>query len=296
MGHRGSGSALLGTSISPVYRLEEERPTQAYLQPSNSELIHFSSSLQDGVPDAGLPHNPIQELNDIRRLDRRFSPCFGQQDIQVIPPVRLGGSAVPVPRAPFWSVLVPPRIHQDSAPSPSFGPFQEYQNLGLFGRPGYHNLVQIPSQGPYVVGFQHAPTSGLSDQQRQVRFTTNPDPQHLGFYINTRKMIFTLPKDKVRELREATTLWTSTSTTIRRLASFISKAQAAMLAVLPARLKTRHLVACKDRALASGFRLVQQYPALQGGAQRYQLMAQPFASMDRTVIPPTDSGSGSTVV
>ena len=77
--------------------------------------------------------------------------------------------------------------------------------------------------------------------------------KHLGFYINTRKMILTLPKDKVRELkREATALWTSTTTTIRRLASFIGKAQAAMLAVLPARLQTRHLVACKDRALASG--------------------------------------------
>jgi hypothetical protein len=77
--------------------------------------------------------------------------------------------------------------------------------------------------------------------------------KHLGFYINTRKMILTLPKDKVRELkREATALWKSTTTTIRRLASFIGKAQAAMLAVLPARLQTRHLVACKDRALASG--------------------------------------------
>ena len=59
--------------------------------------------------------------------------------------------------------------------------------------------------------------------------------KHLGFYINTWKMILTLPKDKVHELKwEATKLWTSTTTTIRCLASFIGKAQAAMLAVLPA--------------------------------------------------------------
>jgi hypothetical protein len=63
--------------------------------------------------------------------------------------------------------------------------------------------------------------------------------KHFGFYINTWKMFLTLPKDKVRELKwEAMKLWTLTTTTIRHLASFIGKAQAAMLAVLPARLQT----------------------------------------------------------
>ncbi|KAF9118893.1 hypothetical protein BG015_006493, partial [Linnemannia schmuckeri] len=40
-------------------------------------------------------------------------------------------------------------------------------------------------------------------------------------------------------------------------------------------------------------RLVQQHPAVQGGAQRHQLVARPSPVVDRAVLPSTDPGSGS---
>jgi hypothetical protein len=74
--------------------------------------------------------------------------------------------------------------------------------------------------------------------------------QHLGFTINTTNLSLTVPKSKIRDLRrEASRLLHRPTSTIRALASFIGKAQSMTIAIFPARLKTRHLLLCKNMAL-----------------------------------------------
>jgi hypothetical protein len=74
--------------------------------------------------------------------------------------------------------------------------------------------------------------------------------QHLGFVIDTRTMTLTVPSSKIRDLRrEASRLFRAASCSIRHLSSFIGKAQAMTMAVFPARLQTRHLLAVKNLAL-----------------------------------------------
>ncbi|HXC61363.1 MAG TPA: reverse transcriptase domain-containing protein, partial [Nitrospiria bacterium] len=74
--------------------------------------------------------------------------------------------------------------------------------------------------------------------------------QHLGFTINTTNLSLTVPTSKIRNLRrEASRLLRRPTSTIRALASFIGKSQSMTIAIFPARLKTRHLLLCKNMAL-----------------------------------------------
>jgi hypothetical protein len=73
---------------------------------------------------------------------------------------------------------------------------------------------------------------------------------HLGFTIDTKSMTLSVPKDKVRDIRrEATKILRKGALTVRALSSFIGKALAMTAAVLPARLRTQHLVQLKNEAL-----------------------------------------------
>lgn len=73
---------------------------------------------------------------------------------------------------------------------------------------------------------------------------------HLGFSFDTRNMTLSVPKNKLRDLRrEATKMLNKGHTTLRSLSSFVGKAMATTLAVFPARLMTRHLLALKNSAL-----------------------------------------------
>jgi hypothetical protein len=74
--------------------------------------------------------------------------------------------------------------------------------------------------------------------------------QHLGFTIDSKSLTLTVPRAKVRDLRrEASRLLHRQSCTIRNLAAFIGKAQSMTMAVFPARLKTRHMLTTKIKAL-----------------------------------------------
>ncbi|KAI9248020.1 hypothetical protein BDA99DRAFT_525567 [Phascolomyces articulosus] len=67
-------------------------------------------------------------------------------------------------------------------------------------------------------------------------------------------MSLRVPPTKIRSLRrEAHKLINnSKAITIRRLSSFIGKAQAMTLAVLPARLYTRELISCRNHFRSKG--------------------------------------------
>lgn len=74
--------------------------------------------------------------------------------------------------------------------------------------------------------------------------------QHLGFTISSQDLTLTVPKSKVRDLRrEASHLLRSSMCSVRSLASFIGKAQSMTMAVFPARMQTRQLLAAKIHAL-----------------------------------------------
>jgi hypothetical protein len=74
--------------------------------------------------------------------------------------------------------------------------------------------------------------------------------QHLGFVIDTTKMLLSVPTSKIRDLRrEASRLIRRTTCSVRHLAAFIGKAQALTMAVFPARLMSRSLLADKNAAL-----------------------------------------------
>ena len=167
-------------SISPVYRTEEEWSAQANSQSSQGKLSHSSTSFQDGVSASSLSHHSFQGLDDFHRANRRLSARFDQQGFSTVPSVRLGRSPVSIPRAPFWSVLIPTRLYQDPTPGPSLGSLQGHQNLGLLGRPHYSSLVQNAIQQTHLDSYQYASTPGLFDQRRQVRFTADTDPQAPG--------------------------------------------------------------------------------------------------------------------
>ncbi|KAI9492704.1 hypothetical protein BDB00DRAFT_873104 [Zychaea mexicana] len=75
-----------------------------------------------------------------------------------------------------------------------------------------------------------------------------------AFHIDTKIMQFSVPPTKLRDLRrEARRLLNRPTTSVRLLSSFIGKAQAARLAVLPAGFYTRQAIAWRNRMLASGF-------------------------------------------
>lgn len=74
--------------------------------------------------------------------------------------------------------------------------------------------------------------------------------EHLGFIINTQLMQLQVPANKIRDLRrEASRMLSKVSCPIKQVASFIGKAQSLLMAVFPARLKTRHLLALKNRTI-----------------------------------------------
>jgi len=117
--------------------------------------------------------------------------------------------------------------------------------------------------------------------------------KHLGFYINTRRMTLTLPKDKVRDLRrEAYKLMVSTSVPLRRLASFIGKAQAAVLAVLPARLQNETSPSVQGLRLGSRYQLDSTSHSDSRSTNGLAMVERSSPVLDRTVIPPTDPGVG----
>ena len=73
---------------------------------------------------------------------------------------------------------------------------------------------------------------------------------HLGFTFDTPKMMLSVPKSKLRDLRrEATKMKNKGHTTLKNLTSFVGKAMATTLAVFPARLMTRNLLSLKNSAL-----------------------------------------------
>jgi len=73
---------------------------------------------------------------------------------------------------------------------------------------------------------------------------------HLGFTFDTRKMVLSVPKSKLRDLRrEATKMRNKGHTTLKNLTSFVGKAMATTMAVFPARLMTRNLLSLKNSAL-----------------------------------------------
>jgi hypothetical protein len=73
---------------------------------------------------------------------------------------------------------------------------------------------------------------------------------HLGFSFDTRKMVLSVPKTKLRDLRrEATKMLNKGHTTLKNLSSFVGKTMATTLAIFPARLMTRNLLALKNSAL-----------------------------------------------
>lgn len=86
----------------------------------------------------------------------------------------------------------------------------------------------------------------------QEKSSTEPSQtiDHLGFTFNTRKMMLSVPKNKLRDLRrEAARMMSKGLTTLRNLSSFVGKAMATTLAVFPGRLMTRNLLALKNQAL-----------------------------------------------
>ena len=120
-GHKGSGPTLPGASISPVCHTEEEWSAQSNSQSSQSKLSHSSTSFQDGVSASSLSHHSLHGLDDFHRPNRCLSACFGQQGFSTVSSVRLRRPPVSIPRASFWSVLIPACLYQDPTPGPSLG-------------------------------------------------------------------------------------------------------------------------------------------------------------------------------
>ena len=74
--------------------------------------------------------------------------------------------------------------------------------------------------------------------------------QHLGFTIDSKSLTLTVPRAKVPDLRrEASRLLHRQSCTIRNLEAFIGKVHSMTMTVFPARLKTRHMLTTKIKAL-----------------------------------------------
>ncbi|OAD78744.1 hypothetical protein PHYBLDRAFT_163835 [Phycomyces blakesleeanus NRRL 1555(-)] len=68
-----------------------------------------------------------------------------------------------------------------------------------------------------------------------------------------KDMTLIIPRSKLRDIRrEASRLLHNPTITLRQLSSFIGKAQATTLAVLPARLQTRQLISIRNQALYRG--------------------------------------------
>ena len=105
-------------------------------------------------------------------------------------------------------------------------------------------------------------TSKVAIKLRELGFLIHPSKsqltptqviEHLGFTINTQTMSVSVPRAKVRDIRrEASRMLRSTQCTLRQLAAFIGKAQATTMAIFPARLMTRQLLAVKNQMLRTG--------------------------------------------
>ncbi|KAF9898318.1 hypothetical protein EC991_000277, partial [Linnemannia zychae] len=180
------------------------------------------------------------------------------------------------------------------APGPSLGPLQGHQNFGLLGRSDYHGDVQIIGQGTHIAGHQHASTSGLPDQQRQVRFTTHADSQTSRLLHQHAQDDSHLTQGQGARVEaggispmDVDDHYDSTPSIIHRQGS---GSHASSPSSTPSDTTSSSM---QGPRLSFWSRLVQQHSTVQGGAQRHRLVAQPPPILDRPVFPSSDSRSGS---
>ncbi|KAG2215948.1 hypothetical protein INT45_001697 [Circinella minor] len=189
-------------------------------QPSTIESFYHQQTFQNGNNETSLSPDSTGRL----AYQHRSAGCIPShqysQNPPQIPSISLGEPDLRFSHPRLWPISIANGFYQGLTTS--------------------HSLAS-KEQSHYYTQLVMSKLSSLGFLIKEAKSHTTPSPQidHLEFKINTNTMCLKVPSCKIRNLRrEARKLTNNHSTTVRHLSSFIGKAQAMSLAVLPARLFT----------------------------------------------------------
>ena len=219
-------------------------------QPPPSQPVCTTPTLQDGDDESRLQPHQQGRLHDEHRSTGRFLHVLIHSSSRKYLQFHWKGKQYQFRVLPFGLSLAPFVFTKILKPV-----------LRWARRRGIRISAYLDDLLIMAKSFQQAEeaTQAVLDKLSSLGFLIKPSKSqltptqtitHLGFTIDTKSMTLSVPKDKVRDIRrEATKILRKGALTVRALSSFIGKALAMTAAVLPARLRTQHLVQLKNEAL-----------------------------------------------